>query len=236
MTSLRIGTWNVERPSVRGWKRPLRNPVIMEQIRSVNADIWVLTETHEVIIPGEDYASASTLQSPHYPEGERSATIWSRYPIIRQLETFDPYTAVCVEIKSPIGNLLVYGSIITYANDKGSKGNARMWEEHYKSILAHEADWGKLRTENLPICCAGDFNETLNDSRWYGTKKGRRMLEQALQTNHLECLTKDYRIDHICISQDWVSATDIFQWEPPLFSDKPVSDHWGYHCDLLLST
>jgi endonuclease/exonuclease/phosphatase family metal-dependent hydrolase len=232
MTKLRIGTWNVERPSSRGWKRPLRNSVIMEQLRSVDADIWILTETHQVITPGDEFTSISSLQTDYHSEGESIATIWSRYPIVRQFETFDPFCAVCAEIQTPAGNLIVYGSIITYAHDKGSDGNSRLWEEHYKSIQAHDMDWAKLKQKNIPLCVAGDFNETLNDSGWYGTKTGRQMLQQALEHNQLDCLTSAYRIDHICISRGWAAKSSVFQWDAPMFSGKPVSDHWGYHCDL----
>lgn len=229
----RVATWNVERPTTKGWKRPLKNPHIMEQIDSINADIWILTETHEVITPGDGFEVVSCESDSYHTEGECAASIWSRFPIIRQIETYNSKDSVCAEIKTPAGNLLVYGSIITYAQDKGLDGQSKLWREHYKAIEAHEMDWKKLSKLGLPLCAAGDFNETLCDTRWYGTKKGRAMLENAIDNSGMECLTKEYKIDHICLSREWANNAVAHRWSPPVVDTKPVSDHDGYHCDLM---
>lgn len=47
-SSLRIATWNIERPKLNGWKR---NPKIAEKIREIDADVWILTETNAAIVP-----------------------------------------------------------------------------------------------------------------------------------------------------------------------------------------
>lgn len=44
--SMKIATWNLDRPRRGGWKK---NPIIQEQIDEINADIWILTETNRVI-------------------------------------------------------------------------------------------------------------------------------------------------------------------------------------------
>jgi endonuclease/exonuclease/phosphatase family metal-dependent hydrolase len=230
---LKIATWNVERPTIKGWKRPQRNPIINDQIRQIDADIWILTETHQVISPGQGYMSISTEKANFHNEGESRATIWSRCPIKRQLPTFDPQVAVCAEIETPAGNLVVYGSIITWAHNKGPDGQSKLWEEHYKSILAHGEDWARLSQTAPAFCAAGDFNETLNDSRWYGTATGREMLQRELERNNLECLTADYRIDHICLTKGWAQQVKVNMWPAPLLEGKPVSDHPGYYVDIL---
>ena len=38
-----IATWNVERPKPTGWKIP---PAQVRRMAAVDADVWVLTETH----------------------------------------------------------------------------------------------------------------------------------------------------------------------------------------------
>jgi len=58
-------------------------------------------------------------QPGYHAVGESFAAIWSKWPIRRAVPTFDPYFAVCAEIDSPAGPLLVFGTIITYANDRG---------------------------------------------------------------------------------------------------------------------
>lgn len=233
---IRIATWNVERPTVNGWKSPKRNPIINQQLHEINADIWILTETHRVITPGDEYESLSTDKAKFHREGETRATIWSRLPILTPLNTFDPAVAVCAEIKTPAGRLIVYGSIITWAHNKGSDGKSKMWAEHYKSIQAHGDDWAKLSQNGAALCAAGDFNETLNRSGWYGTKKGRELLRQALDRSHLDCLTQDYRVDHICTTKEWAKKAEVHQWAAPPFNGKPVSDHGGYHVDLYFDT
>ncbi len=39
---MRIGTWNVEYPAGKD-----RNPLRLARLKAANADIWVLTETHD---------------------------------------------------------------------------------------------------------------------------------------------------------------------------------------------
>ncbi|APW47985.1 hypothetical protein [Rhodoferax antarcticus] len=50
---MKIANWNLKRigPSER------RAEPIRQQLKAVNADIWVLTETHELISPGSDFSS-----------------------------------------------------------------------------------------------------------------------------------------------------------------------------------
>mgnify|MGYP000499977200 FL=1 len=44
--TLRIATWNLERPSLRGHTR---NPRLLARLRATDADLWVLTETNRAI-------------------------------------------------------------------------------------------------------------------------------------------------------------------------------------------
>lgn len=229
--SLRIATWNIERPRLRGWKK---NPIICQQLYEINADIWILTETNSAINPGTCYSEVASSPASYHTPGENGSTIWSRYPIRKTFPTFNPSMAVCAEILLPMGSWLVYGTIITYANDKGPTGTAKKWQEHYKSITSHGQDWAKLN-QGLPLCVAGDFNQTLSGSTGYGTRQGREMLSQELQRNNLVRVTDkiQFNIDHICLSPDWakrVNQVDTWQGFTP--DGKPVSDHHGVYVDL----
>jgi len=230
--SLRIATWNLERPRLRGWKK---NPIIQEHINEIKADLWILTETNSAINPGTCYSGVASSPVSYHTPGEICSTIWSRYPIEKPFPTFDPSRAVCAEIRSPIGNFLVYGTIITWANDKGPTGTSKKWQEHYKAIASHGQDWAKLN-QALPLCVAGDFNQTLSGSIGYGTHQGRKLLSQELQQNNLVCVTDkiEHNIDHICLSADWakrVNQVDTWQGFTP--DGKPVSDHQGVYVDLF---
>jgi hypothetical protein len=118
-------------------------------------------------------SKAASYSQPDW-NGFNYTTIWSRFPI-KRLQTYDPQLSVCVEIESQSGNFLVYGTIITWAHDGVSDGEAKVWERHYQSIELHSEDWAKLN-QGLPFCVAGDFNEALSQALCYGTAKGREML------------------------------------------------------------
>lgn len=229
--SLKIATWNLEKPKPNGWSK---NPIILKQIQEINADIWILTETNDAINPGKEYFKAASYSQPEW-NGFNYTTIWSRFPI-KRLQTYDPTLAVCVEIETHVGSFLVYGTIITWAHDGVSDGEAKVWERHYQSIKLHGKDWAKLN-QGLPFCVAGDFNEALSQPLYYGTAKGREMLNDALEQNNLICVTANdeigYNIDHICLSVEWAKrVSNVNKWQAYKANGKPVSDHYGISVDL----
>lgn len=107
----RIATWNLERPKQNGW---VKNQRRLDKIREINADVWVLTETSKAIDLQSDYVSIAS--SEYDKTGENLSTIWSRWKLLQHLPTFDPTFAVCAEIDSPFGAMIIYGTVIPYAN------------------------------------------------------------------------------------------------------------------------
>lgn len=218
--SIRIATWNIDRPKQNG---TTRNQKILEQVRKVNADIWILTETNASIIPESREPDpfsgfvglASRPESPSKP-GQNKTTIWSRYGIKRSIETYDPDTIVCAEIDTPIGLMLVYGTIITYWNDT-DKDYPEQWKKHQAEIDEHRKDWQKIfkKFPDHILCIAGDFNQNWDGTRWFPkVKMNDDSVGQLLAhlTDHsLACVTrKDIRkemgfhrasVDHICLSE-----------------------------------
>ncbi|NJR66778.1 MAG: hypothetical protein HC772_18055 [Leptolyngbyaceae cyanobacterium CRU_2_3] len=154
-----------------------------------------------MISPGEGYDKATTKPYPkfHTP-GENCSTIWSRYPIKRKFVTQDAQVAVCreIELEASIANLVVYGTIITWADDGVQSKEATKWQRHYESIAWHSEDWARL-SQGAPFCVAGDFNEALSQPFCYGTEQGRASLNEALKRSNLICVTADselgYNID-----------------------------------------
>ena len=49
---MRIANWNLERPKV-GQTSKLEG--LVEQMAEVSADVWIFTESSEVVTPGVDY-------------------------------------------------------------------------------------------------------------------------------------------------------------------------------------
>jgi len=166
----RIATWNLDRPKPSS---SIKNSARLQQIRRVEADLWVLTETHSCIAIDGFASLAAPPETGYHRLGESYATIWSRWPILSSVPTFNPNFAVCAEVRSPLGPILVYGSIITYAMDGVHNGGVRRWERHRESIRQHRKDWLELRRqfpEHL-LCIAGDFNQSLDGSGWYEDKE-----------------------------------------------------------------
>lgn len=90
---LRIATWNPARPL-----NSRRRRRIAAWMHSVAADVWVLTETHDLVSPGETYSSVSSsgADRPCDP-GERWVTIWSRYPA-EPIRTIDAVRTVAARL------------------------------------------------------------------------------------------------------------------------------------------
>lgn len=144
---MRIATWNVERPSP---ERVKRNAATLECIHEKCADLWILTETHEVIDLGDGYISAATDPSPRKPRpGESCAVIWSRWPLLERIPTYDDREAVCVVVKSPLGEMIVYGSILPYHGYRGPHGTSGPW---VPAARLPEVMFDPLSTLGLKAC------------------------------------------------------------------------------------
>jgi endonuclease/exonuclease/phosphatase family metal-dependent hydrolase len=240
---MRIATWNLERPKPNG---AVKNARQQSKIAEIQADLWILTETNSAISLEGCHSLASESLPSYHSAGESFATIWSRTPILNKISTFDPYFAVCAEIESPLGPMIVYGSIITYANDRGLSGASKRWEETRKSIDAHDLDWQNIRKEypNHPMVVAGDFNQSLDGSGWYADAVSTTKLSEALKRSNLVCETKeDMRktgklqtratVDHICLSRNIaMNSTVVGAWEGTSDVLGRMSDHNGVYVDL----
>lgn len=229
---LRVATWNLARPQTA--EAP-RAEAIARKLREVDADIWILTETHLEASPGADFIPvASQAIAEGFTEGERRTIIWSRLPVVDVIATHDAETAVCVAVEAALGTVLVYGTIIPYQHAGTGKKTYRSggvdvsgqkgWQLHYESIERHRADLLELanRFPSHAICFGGDFNQS-RDGRvwtwgrqWYGTHQGRELLGSCLDEAGMICVTEqDFTamgklpmkssIDHLCFTRNWAA-------------------------------
>ena len=213
---MKIATWNIERLQKR------KNKEIIQAIKQINADILILTEASDLIDLSNDFPFNSKtilLQNSNnnYRTDERRVIIYSKYPIIQTIKTYDDKTSCCVEIETTFGNLIVYGTII------GIYGNRRkcFLEDLEKQIT----DINKI-SQSTNFCLAGDLNISFSDN-YYFTKIGREKLNDVFSKNNLINKTKDIpqNIDHIIISANFI--------ENPIYKtttwnhDKLLSDHIG---------
>jgi len=184
--------------------------------------------------------------------GKYCAAIWSKYPIHKRINTYDEEAAVCCEITLPNKMpILIYGTIITYLSDKGPDEKSRYGEEHLKEILKQGSDWTNIIKRECPkvFCVAGDFNQPRDGSSWYSAhtanKRGVEELTNQLDINNLECITDidflkkgqledRHSVDHICITKNTFTLSDVGVWQGVFGDNKKLSDHNGVYADISL--
>jgi len=245
--AMRIATWNLRRPRRADSQRTL---AISEYMRQIDADIWILTETHESISPGSSYTSVATTGTDREQSvGEQWTIIWSRFPVVATESTTDPIRTVCATIASPgHGTIVVYGTVLPWASDMRLQPITGA-DAFVKMLVDQTADWERLRTQwpNALLCVAGDFNQNLSKKHYCGSAKGRDALRASLVKTGLHCATGDdvdpvyrltdgYRsnIDHICIDDRFRAASPLQcgAWPSSVDALKGLSDHFGTWVDV----
>ena len=242
---LRIATWNVERPKLSEATRRAR---LLEAMRTIQADIWVLTETHTALSPGSEFASITTQGADRPGEpGETWVAIWSRFPMQPVTQTSDLCRAVAVRITPPGSrDLIVYGTVLPWLGSAWQGIPAPGGAAFSAAVDAQLADWLLLQQDNrdCDFILAGDLNQDLGTSHYYGSRRNRIALQTALRTANLQCLTaaaydpltnhapSHASIDHICVSKGLTLVGSAVSWP---MTDKPqrnLSDHFGVLAEL----
>jgi hypothetical protein len=233
LSTYRIANWNLERPLKKDEKLELA----VNKIQEIAPDICILTETSKLVNLGKKYTVIHSQEYPDIPN-EHWAAIWSKWPIKKQIPTFDSHRTTCALIGAPFGEIIVYATIIPYHNagvlDGGkysyAPGKYKAWQMHKENTILQSADWLKISADfqGVPLVVAGDFNQTRDSLKGgYGTKATRELMTMALEICNLSCVTtedfaesgklsKDPKkgtvrrnIDHICISTDWKEKLKI---------------------------
>jgi hypothetical protein len=224
--NLKIATWNLARPKIPKNGILAKNTIIMETIKLLDADIFILTETNSTISLLPQYITSVSsdilpvneiFDGAKYNPGENRTTIWSKFPMIQKLAVSNSYTNVCVDLKAPFGIIRVYGAII------GIQGQKKPW---FTNDLNATVDDCKVLSKNMNFLLAGDFNLSFSDN-FYPHKIAKQVLESVFE----ECQLKNFtailpdNIDHIVGSESLVNfcgtpSTDIIRMK-----NKSISDH-----------
>lgn len=237
---MRIGTWNLERPSARSWRK---GPAQLEQLRAVDADIWVLTETRASVRPSQDHRFGS--HAPAHPArrpdpDERWVSIWSRYPLRDAgISPSRRGTVACIA-DTPLGELVVYGTVVPWAHEPDPDGVVRAWNIHRRELARQAEEWQWLSERFPALCVAGDFNQAWRPGG-YGTAQDRRAHHAAADAAGLVCLTADETdghrplIDHILLTTSWAARYDAgvaATWSGVRSDGTRMSDHAGVAVDI----
>jgi len=214
---MKIATWNIQRLEKR------KNQLILDQLAQIDADILVLTETNSIIQP-ESYNCISTEPLPthfdqvKYRAGENRVSILTRYKIITQHETYDPFTTVCADIETPFGPLTVYGSIIGVFGNRQPRFN--------NDLYGQLADFEKI-FPGRQVCFAGDLNISFSGQPW-PSRKARQTLMDAFEKFGLTNTTANIpdTVDHLVLSNNFLKNKQVENGTRK--NDKKLSDHVGH--------
>lgn len=220
---MKIATWNIER-----LKHRKSLDKIVDKCINVKADILVLTESDESIELDYEYCYHTPTPPPlkiegydtpmKYKESEHRVSIYTNYKIVDEHPTFNKYAALCLELETEKGNILVYGTIM------GILGNRR--SSYQKDLEEQCKDICKFVDEGYNICICGDYNCSFSDN-YYFTKEGRQLIEDTFEKCDIELLTRESKecIDHIALSNKLI---DNQRFKPNEWNhEKKLSDHKG---------
>lgn len=231
---MKIATWNV------AYGRGKANAFRIEKIREINADIWVLTETHDSLDLREDFDPFRTESrvkgaNRSLDSYSRWVTIWAKKDLKPvKLETDDKYRTSACAVQFGDQKLVVFGTVLPWYTDTERLS--------YAEELENQADdWGRLRDENGGLLCvAGDFNLNLGGPHYYGSAVNKVKMLTTLERSQLVactcfCRTQTHDenrefglIDHLAISQSLETRARIDSiWPKGDEKNRILSDHEG---------
>lgn len=216
-------------------------------MQSFDADVWVLTETHDSLSPGEEFFACHGRQRPLYgfrvKDGSRWVSIWSRFPLTEIEGTSDDSErTVAALVEAPDRTLIVYGTVLPWHGDRGRMGEnlqAKNWSEHHRVIPEQISQWVGLqaRFPQAELCIAGDFNTDLGTGRFYGTRKGIGLLNEGFERLNLFCpsapaympsgMLARPPIDHVAIPAKFRSSATVCAAFEGNVGQPRLSDHSG---------
>jgi len=236
---LRIGTWNLDHaPKARVAR-------LTATLRTNDADIWVLTETRDEVVPSEDMVTIHSAPRPkdsaRVRPDSRWVSIWSRHRDFTPVPLVaDPSRTAAARIRiNASKTMLIYGTVLPWNSDPVHRGAVRKRE----AVLAQIAEWRELRAAYADdlFCVAGDFNQDMGPGSYGSSKEIVAILREALKDLGLVCLTEPDRlsrlgwssrvIDHIAVPGELASAATLASAWP---ADRArLSDHSGVALRLL---
>jgi endonuclease/exonuclease/phosphatase family metal-dependent hydrolase len=258
LNPLRVATWNLQRPTASQSSRRER---MVAWLHKVNADVWVLTETHSAITPGGDFAVVATTTSDRPEEpGESWTAIWSRFRISALKVSADPARVVAARVEPPGRRpIVVYGTVLPWLGSGWRDVSAADGAAFAAALQEQTRDWKRIQADdsecdlivagdlNQDLVVAGDLDQGLAEKHFYGSHANRKVLAVALKAGGLTCLTGGVddpvrlggarahaTVDHLCVSARLVTQAQWprMAWPPGPIPTETLTDHFGTAADF----
>lgn len=157
---MKIGLWNIDHPEKDSGSKSKQRRFnkITKYLKSVNCDVYILTEANATISL-EGYTSVFSTVSP-YRSSERfykspniyhQVAIYSKVPLVRS-DVIEPINSLQVKIETEGRLLNLYGNVVTL-KDRWSKAS----DLKFNDRLEQQTESIKSLPEQSTIV-AGDFN------------------------------------------------------------------------------
>lgn len=233
MESIRAGAWNVRWTS--DW--PGHFTEAQNRIAKIDADILVLTETTDELVPEGGYVAKSGPDWGYERgPGQRKVFLWSRWPITDVTnDIVEPSGRhVAATVQSPLGPVRVHGVCVPWsrAHVSGGQENRKVWQDHLvyltrlQEVLNQERN--ESRTAGLPVILAGDINQR-DQPAPDDNRKAVRTLEGLLADFGLTTVTDETMIDLVAVGPELVAS------DPAIHPPDPMSDQHAVSCLLTVA-
>ena len=194
-TRLRIATWNVERPKPRGWKVP---PAQLRRMAEVEADVWVLTETHLDHQPSDEHRHSVVL--PAASRASPGTRTLDRYLVpVADHPSRRPATAPARHGHRPDRDAARAAARLRHGDCLGQRTASRR-----RSPGAHVGGPSRRRSNGRwgsglsfaaasPMCPSlwpATSIRTATAARWYGTRAARDLVTEGLSAAGMTCVTE----------------------------------------------
>jgi hypothetical protein len=144
---------------------------------------------------------------------------------------------------------VVYGTVLPWLGSAWRDVPAAKGAAYAAALEAQGGDWTTLQSDH-PDCdfiLAGDMNQDLAETHFYGSRGNRAALLAALQARGLRCLTAGVddpvrlggarahaTIDHLCVSAGLAEQVrwPRVAWPFGPIPTKTLTDHFGTAADF----
>lgn len=203
-------------------KHHRRKGEMEELIEGYEADVVVLTEADTRLqLKGYPYTtSTEPLEQTYYKTTERRVMVYSKFPILGEVATYDAQTACCPLLETNLGITALYGTVL------GIYGNRK--PPFKEDLISQIADWKEI-SQTYALTVVGDLNMSFTDNYYY-TEYGREMLLAAFEDCDLKNITRNIpnNIDHVLISNALLMRNpEQYTMCMAIHTKKTLSDHMG---------